>query len=304
MTDETKTIRWHQGFRGGIEALLWDYRDKLEFGEEFPLSKEALRVDLLVLKKSAGVVIENDFGRMFRIHNILEYKSPGDGLTIDDYYKTIAYACLYKSLGKTVDEIPGNEITASIFRHIRPDGLFKALESLGAGIEKRHEGVYYVTGIISFPTQIVVTSELKPGTYAALRALAMGAEDQDARDLILQSQRNDDPGFRQNMDAVLQVSVAANRELYEQIRRNSTMCEALRELMKDEFDANSKQAYNAGVQSGIQTGIQANKQETAKKMIQNKITYDVIMDITDLSLEKLQEFAGALDVPLTIPKKS
>ncbi len=39
----------------------------------------------------------------------------------------------------------------------------------------------------------------------------------------------------QNIDAILQVSVFENRELYEEIRRDQDICQALRELMKDEI---------------------------------------------------------------------
>ena len=46
-----------------------------------------------------------------------------------------------------------------------------------------------------------------------------------------------EPGDRNNVDAVLQVSVSANKEIYEAIRRcDKVMCEALRELMKDDLE--------------------------------------------------------------------
>ena len=292
MAEETNTIRWHQGFRGGIEALLWPYRNDLVFNEEFPLSKEALRVDLLVLKKTADVVIDNEIGRLFRMHNILEYKSPEDSLTIDDYYKTVAYACLYKSLGKTVDEIPGDALTASLFRHAYPRELFKALERLGAVIEQKYNGVYYVSGLAPFPTQSVVSSRIEPGAYAALRSMSLDASDQDARDLILQSRENPDPGFRRNLEAVLRVSIAANNELYERIRRDSTMRDALRELMKDDFI----RERNAG--------MQANSQEIATRMIQKRMAYDLIVDLTNLPLSKVQEISDSLHIPLTKPTDS
>jgi uncharacterized protein YqgV (UPF0045/DUF77 family) len=38
-------------------------------------------------------------------------------------------------------------------------------------------------------------------------------------------------------DAVLQASVSANYKLYEEVRRDAVMCQALQELMKDEIDA-------------------------------------------------------------------
>ena len=44
-------------------------------------------------------------------HTEMEFKNPNDALTIDDFFKTFAYACLYKGLGKTVDAIPAREVT-------------------------------------------------------------------------------------------------------------------------------------------------------------------------------------------------
>lgn len=45
---------------------------------------------------------------------MIEYKSPEDALTIDDFYKTVGYACLYKGYGERVDAVPINELTVSI----------------------------------------------------------------------------------------------------------------------------------------------------------------------------------------------
>ena len=46
-----------------------------------------------------------------RKYNIIEYKSSKDELNIDDYYKTVGYACLYKGYGENVDIIPADELT-------------------------------------------------------------------------------------------------------------------------------------------------------------------------------------------------
>ena len=45
-----------------------------------------------------------------------------------------------------------------------------------------------------------------------------------------------EPGDKEKADAVLQVSVVANKEKYDEVRRSTGMCEALRELMKDEIE--------------------------------------------------------------------
>lgn len=58
---------------------------------------------------------------------------------------------------------------------------------------------------------------------------------------------------RNNIDAVLQVSVRANELIYEEVRREQHMCEALRELMKEEFEEENITDYfnNTSSLSGI-----------------------------------------------------
>lgn len=86
-------------------------RKELEFKKEYNLSQKPLQIDLLIVEKRGDVQIENEIGHIFRKHNIVEYKPPEDGLTIDDFFKTLGYAYLYKGLGKRVNEIPLEELT-------------------------------------------------------------------------------------------------------------------------------------------------------------------------------------------------
>jgi hypothetical protein len=102
MNQRPDKIQWHPGFYGATELELRKNKDDLEFEREYNLSKEPIRTDLLIVKKNADVQIENEIGRIFRRFNIIEYKSPDDEMSIDDYYKTIGYACLYKGLGGNV----------------------------------------------------------------------------------------------------------------------------------------------------------------------------------------------------------
>ena len=266
MSDEGKTIQWHQGFRGGIQATLWEYRDCLRFDEEVVLNNGTLQMDMLVLKKDADAVIDNDIGRMFRVHNIIEYKSPEDAMTLDDYCKTLAYTLLYKSNGGA--EIPADQLTATLFRHSYPQKLFRDLENLGARVEEAYPGVYYVSGLVFFPTQVIVGRQLEANAYAMLRAMAPNANAADARNLITASNSNSDPAFRSLTDAVLQVSVAANRNLYEHIRRESAMCEALRDLMKDEIEASVQIALQERTKKARQEGRMEERKQIACDMPQ------------------------------------
>jgi hypothetical protein len=58
---------------------------------------------------------------------------------------------------------------------------------------------------------------------------------EDIRHFLEQASKLKSPRDRDNIDAVLQASVAANFELYEDGRRDSIMCQAMGELMKDEI---------------------------------------------------------------------
>lgn len=246
--EENKKIKWHPGFYAGLEYELRAYRDNLEFKREYLLSKEPTKMDILVIKKRDEVVIDNVVGRIFKKHNVIEYKSPEDELSIDDLYKTIGYACLYKGYGNTVNEIEADELTVSLFRHSYPSKLMKDLSKAGSVVESPFPGVYYVSGIVNISVQIIVVRQLSEDVCNALRILTHNAKESDVKRFISESKNADLQVDKNNIDAVLQVSVSANDKLFEKIRRESSMCEALRELMKDEIDKEVGEAVEKAVE--------------------------------------------------------
>ena len=234
MPGKIERDHWHPGFLGAMEIEFRSYRQSLVFDDEHTLSKEPIKMDLLVIKKDKSIIITNQIGDIFREHNIIEYKSPDDGITIDDYYKTMAYAYLYKGLGKTVDEIPGNELTVTMATDVHPDALFTKIVEYGGAVDEKYPGVYYVSGIFNTPSQILVTSKLDPELHASLRILTKRAQEADVENFLRMAQGFTEPGDRQNADAVLQLSVSANRSVYE----------ALRDLMKEEIQEDNQKAVD------------------------------------------------------------
>ena len=230
----SRNIQWHPGFLAGMEI---EFKDcAVDFDKEYILTKGPLRPDLLIIKKLADDPIDNDIGNLFRVHNIIEYKSPDDELSIDTFYKVQGYACLYKALGETVNAVPADQITVSLFRDKMPVKMMRDLTAAGAAIREELPGVYYVTGAALFPTQIVVTSRLRPELHAVLRILRKDAAREDIRSFLLTAGAYTEPGDRQRADAVLQVSTSANAELYHSIfEEDSDMCQALREIMKEDL---------------------------------------------------------------------
>jgi hypothetical protein len=164
--------QWHPAFYGAAELEFRANQKDLEFQREYNLSKEPLRIDLLIIKKLNNVQLENEIGHIFRTYNVVEYKSPEDGLTIDDFSKVVSYAGLYKSLGRTVDEIPFEELTATIVRDTYPKELVARLKSLGLHVDEKFPGIYYVTEHLMFPVQIVVGNQLSPEQHSCLRILS------------------------------------------------------------------------------------------------------------------------------------
>ena len=270
--EKTVAIKWHPGFYSGLELELRDYRDVLNFKPEHSLSKEPLRIDMLVIKKKPNVKIDNPIAEIFREHNIVEYKSPHDSLSIDSLYKTIGYACLYKGLGRTIGEIRESNLTVSVFRHNYPRELFKSLDQTNINVESPYSGIYRITGIINFPVQIVITKELTKGKHTALKILTNNADESDVKKFILEAEKYSIPVDKQNADAVLQVSVSSNMDLYEQIRKEHNMCDALNNLMKDELDAREKQGEARGQTQGI------NKLKEATIAIKNGVSISEIKE--------------------------
>ena len=254
MAEEVTTIKWHPGFCSAMELEFLRYKDLLDFNREFPLSKEPLRIDLLMIKKIKDVVLDIDIGRLFKTYNIIEYKSPKDGLTIDDYIKTVGYAYLYKGLGATVDAVPLSELTATIVRDTEPTELFKKIQSEGGSIEEKYPGVYYINGVVSIPTQFILTSSLSKDFHVCLRVLSNKASEDDIKRFIEIANTFTEPIDKQNADAVMNVSINANREMYDKIRKeNPFMCQALRELMKEEIQEEIKEAEKNAAQKAIDT---------------------------------------------------
>ena len=220
------------------------------------MSKEPIRIDLLIIKEeNAEKVMKNEIGHIMRKYNVLEYKGPGDELSIDTLYKTLGYACLYKGYGKTTNEIPAEELTVSLFREAYPKELFLELKRKGYTLEEKYPGIYYVGGNILFPVQIVVISRLSRVMHSSLRILSANADIEDIRKFLEQTENMKTPRERNNIDAVLQASVSANYEIYQKVRRANGMCEALRELMKDEIEQDVARGEARGEMRGKAEGI-------------------------------------------------
>ena len=250
--EKESRIQWHPGFYGAAEIELRDDRDRLTFNREFVLGKMAPRLDLLIILKPFEEKTKNEIGHIFRLCNIVEYKSPDDALRINEFTKAQSYACLYKCSAECTARL--NELTVTLVRQKKPVNLLNDLQELGYTVTERYHGIYYISGNLMFPTQIVVTDELEPENHSALRILAEDASSADVKRFLTLSMNYTKPEDRENIDAVLVVSRQANEKLYEE---ETSVSEQLRELFKDLFE----KEYANGRAEGEARG----RAETAKE---------------------------------------
>ncbi len=264
-------VQWHPGFVAAMNLELAKNRDDLIFVKEYNLNTKPLEVDLLVIKKDKCVATDNEIGAIFRGHNILEYKSPQDHLDIDIFYKVGAYASLYKSYGETVDSIKADDITVSLVRDAKPVELFRYFEKHRYTITTPYRGVYYIEGMVLFPTQIIVTKELERDAHIWLKVLSDRIEKRDMEELLKRISRLTEQGDKELADSVLEVSAQVNREVLEELKGDDNMSEALLEIfmpiVEPLIEARIEPLIATRVEAGIETQMLLVKETVAKEAL-------------------------------------
>ena len=75
------------------------------------MGKKPMEIDVLIIKKETDRPVKKNIGRIFKKYNIIEYKSPDDSLSVDDFYKVYGYTCFYKADVQYADSIPAEELS-------------------------------------------------------------------------------------------------------------------------------------------------------------------------------------------------
>ena len=106
------------------------------------------------------VKIRKNIGRIFRQHNIIEYKSPEDHLNIDDFYKVYGYTCIYKTEVEKVNQIPAEELTITFVCYHYPRQMLRNLQNeRNINVKNIENGIYYLYGD-AIPIQLIIVPEL------------------------------------------------------------------------------------------------------------------------------------------------
>ena len=85
-----------------------------------------------------------------------------------------------------------------------------------------------------------------------LRSLTEHLTKIDAQHLVYQIRGLQYKDEKEFADSVLQVAMSANKETFAKLKEESSMCEALMELMRPEYEADMKIATEQGMEQGKQ----------------------------------------------------
>lgn len=136
---QKRLLQWHPAFFAGLQIELSEEAEYLSFESEHMLSSRPMQLDILVIKKDRERQIRKNIGQIFRTYNIVEYKSPDDSLTIDDFYKVYGYTCFYKAdTGKT-NEIRAEEKLFELIRKKIRKG--KSMAQIADELEEKEESI-------------------------------------------------------------------------------------------------------------------------------------------------------------------
>ena len=250
-----KRIQWHPGFVTGINLELGGYESGIVQEREYNLNTKPLAIDVLLRKKpgrkkTGAEIPDNEIARIFRRYNIVEYKSPDAHLDMNTYFKANSYACLLKVYGYKGEVIKETDITISFVRHAKPKRLLACFKKMGMEVLNPNPGIYYIVGKNIFPLQIVVTRELDLERHTWLVALSGRLEKEQVRRILQKAESLRDEREKELADSVLQVCIAANRKIVEELKGEESMCQALREIMKPELEQSRKDGLEEGIEKG------------------------------------------------------
>ncbi len=274
--EEKKLLQWHAAFFADIQIELAEEAKYLEFENEHMLSTKPMQLDVLIIKKDNERRVKKNIGRIFRRHNIVEYKSPTDSLSIDDFFKVYGYACFYKADTRRVNEIKADELTITFVCLRYPRELCNYLEqTLRRSITEAGEGIYYISDPV-FPIQLLVQKRLSEEENFWLKNLTNDLkEKRNAERLLVEYKKHEsDLLYR----SVMNIIVRANRERLEV----NDMCEALDELLEFHFKRK--------LQTGREEGRAEGRLELILSLVKDKLlSPEEAAKRVDMTVEDIQE---------------
>ena len=248
-SSEKKPFQWHPANYAGLQIEFEDEKKYLSFEDEHQLGTKPMAIDILIIKNTEGYKVKKNIGRIFRKYNIIEYKSPDDYLSIDDFYKVYGYTCFYKADTPTVNQIEVNELTITFISRKYPRKLLRHLElERGFAIQKIESGIYYIVGD-AIPIQFIVANKLSQTENLWLKGLTNQLQNYE----LTAALTKDYYKHKQNTlyESVMDIIMRANKKQFEEA---NNMCEAMKEFIWEHYGDEIMKEKQASFTNGTQNG--------------------------------------------------
>lgn len=289
-------MQWHPACFAALNLEFMENKHELEILQEQPINELPLRVDALIIKKRQRCNIRNEMGKLFRIHNLVEYKSPDDKLSFDTFLKGIAEAYLYKVCSSAKTKIRLKDITLTFIRERKPIELFEVLRKYNFFIDEHFKGIYYITGRNLIPIQIVVSKQLDIKNHRWLNSLTKRLSRVHAEELVLITNQLKELSDKRYADAVWEIVTRANGELIAKMKEDDIMCKAMAEIFKPEVDAAVEAAVAVAVAAvkdtafndGFNNGIDDKGIQIFKNMIKRGFSQEDAQALAEISDELVE----------------
>ena len=256
---------FHPAAFSAIRYYLREYQESgdVTLKEGHPLSKQAPRIDIIV-KKNRKVQIDRCWARIFRRHNIIEYKSPVDAPpSIYVFNKTVhGYAGLYSSQ----ERVSLTDMSVSIVCFKKPVKLLETLEKrLGYEVLQKEGGIYYIVNRGTAPekslaVQIVVSSEL-PDSEFFLKNLKRGIDRAAAQRLAeLDAMSREHlhtwlvTMFNENLDNLFEEGYM--KDTYAVLRDLADKCGISDDIRREGWQEGKQEGWQAGQREGSRSIIE------------------------------------------------
>lgn len=205
---------WHSAAIDAIQITLRDHSSLLEYHREYRLSGGSHRIDLLLIHKLSDVTIPHPIAAFFQKYNLFEIKGVASSVSINAYYKSIAYAALLISEDPSVPPYFRRDISLTFVSYRFPGKLIRYLtKECQKEVAKPSPGVYTVSKDI-FPVQILVTKELPADTALYLRCLTNDLRDRELIDRLAldYADHQNDPVYENYMNQLINANLSPKGE--------------------------------------------------------------------------------------------
>ena len=279
---QNQIVDWHAAMFGAISLILKPYKKNLLLEREHLLNLMPTRIDCLVIKKNGNLPIDMDMFRLFRKHNVIEFKSSGDELNMAGIMRVIGYAANYLSQEGSPGEIPVEEVTVTVIRSAYPRKLFQQLRQAGWKVEEIYHNIYHLSGFIRIPIQVVVSKDLGE-PYLPLQILTNKAKEDDVRKFLAYRERLTEKDEKDFANVILWACSQANREIFIKMEKDGKMRGVMYDILKPDID------------KMLEERAQFEKTTMAERLIKRGMDGPGISDVTGYDHSQIDAIAQRLN---------